>query len=215
MTGSRALLAALLTALPAVAGDLDTPAVAARLQAWLDGTRDLECKFEQELVSSALGAASSESGTLRLIRPGHMRWDYRRPDAKVALLDGDRTSVYLPADRQLVRGRLGGEQGLLGGLLGGNGKVGDLFLASLVATPTQGGKGAYQLRLTPRQEGDAVEAVVLTLRPPAFAIESAEVLDSAGNIVVYRFTDLRRNRGIPLDAFRFAPPEGTEVIDTE
>jgi outer membrane lipoprotein-sorting protein len=41
------------------------------------------------------------------------------------------------------------------------------------------------------------------------------VLDAAGNVVEYRFDDLRRNRGIRVEAFRFEPPKGTEIIDSE
>jgi outer membrane lipoprotein carrier protein len=211
-TARIAVLLATLIALlsPAPASATEAGEIVAGLQRWLDGTRDLECRFTQRLVSGALGEAPEESGTLRIVRPGHMRWDYHEPEAKVALLEGDRTEVYLPADRQLVRGRLGPDRGLLGGILAGDRKVTELFEAAAVATGTG---GSVQLRLTPRAASEDLEAVVLTLRPPTLAIEAADVFDAAGSHLEYRFTGLRRNRGIRVEAFRFTPPRGTEIID--
>lgn len=197
------------------AGELDAAGVAAAIDRWLAGTRDMECRFEQRLVSGALGASGQESGTLKIVRPGRMRWDYTKPEAKIAILEGDRTIVYLPADRQMVRGRLEGSSGLLHALLGGRSHVEDLFDSSLAATPARGGDGAYRLRLVPRDAEGRIEAVTLAARPPAFAIESAEVLDAAGNVIEYRFSGIRRNRGVPASAFRFEPPPGTEIIDSE
>jgi outer membrane lipoprotein-sorting protein len=55
--------------------------------------------------------------------------------------------------------------------------------------------------------------VVLTLRPPAFSIEAAELIDEAGNRTSYVFSGIRRNRGVPEGAFAFEPPPGTEVVD--
>ena len=51
------------------------------------------------------------------------------------------------------------------------------------------------------------------LDPSSFEIETAEVLDAAGNVIRYRFLGLRRNRGVSPAAFHFEPPPGTEIID--
>jgi outer membrane lipoprotein-sorting protein len=59
----------------------------------------------------------------------------------------------------------------------------------------------------------SLEELVLTLRPPQFAIEEVEVLDRAGNRMRYRFSDLRRNRGVEAALFDFEPPPGTEIIE--
>ena len=51
----------------------------------------------------------------------------------------------------------------------------------------------------------------MTTTAPQFAVESAEVLDAAGNRVFYRFFRIRRNRGLSDDLFRFEPEPGTEI----
>ncbi len=183
------------------------------LQAWLDGTRDLECRFEQRLVSSALGAGTRESGRLRLKRPGRLRWDYTDPEPKTAIVEGERTLLYLPEDRQLVRGSLSSEQGLVPSLLIGSGRIVELFEATVLG---DGGSGAagVRVKLVPRSAPDGMEEVILSLRVPGFAIERAEVLDPAGSRMEYVFTRMRRNAGLPDAAFAFEPPPGTEIVES-
>jgi len=193
------------------ARELDAAAVLERIQAWLDGTRDLSGRFVQELESGALGAGLVESGRLYVLRPGRMRWDYEDPERKLALVNGQRTTLYLEEDGEVMLGRLDEDGGLLPTLLAGEGQLADLFSAALVATPRKGGDGAYRIQLEPRVVTDAVEQVVLTVRGPRFAIEQAEVLDSLGNKMVYGFVDLRRNSGVAPALFEFEPPPGARV----
>jgi outer membrane lipoprotein carrier protein len=209
------MLRAWIVALVLVAGApaAEKSQVIAGLQAWLDGTSTLDMRFRQSLVSGALGTTATESGRLYLERPGKMRWNYLDPEKKIALLIGDSTALYLEEERQLTRGRLSGEQGLFPRLLAGRDRVDDLFSASLVATPAAGGRGSYRLRLVPKGEHAATAEVTLTLRPPAFSIEGAELVDETGNRTTFVFSDVRRNRGLPEGLFAFEPPPGTEVVD--
>jgi outer membrane lipoprotein carrier protein len=202
-------------ALVLLAGDAaaEKTTVIAGLQSWLDGTSTLEMRFRQSLVSGALGTTATESGRMYLERPGKLRWDYLEPEKKTALLLGDRTALYLEDERLLSRGRLSGEQGLFPRILAGRERVDALFAATLLATPSAGGSGSYRLRLVPRGDQGALSEVTLTLRPPAFSIEGAELLDEAGNRTSYTFSSVRRNRGLPDGLFAFEPPPGTEVVD--
>jgi len=210
-------LAAVILALALAPGsfgarELDAAAVLERVQSWLDGTRDLQARFEQKLASGALGTGLEESGTVSLLRPGRMRWDYLEPERKVALVEGDETRLYLEEDRQLWKGGLDEAGGLLPLLLSSDERIAELFESSLTATPKRGGEGAYAVKLVPREGNETFRSVVLTVRPPRFAIEAAEVTDGAGNRMQYRFLDLRRNQGLSPSVFHFEPPPGTEVM---
>jgi len=191
--------------------ELDAAGVARRLQAWLDETRDFEARFEQTLASGALGTGLAESGRLYLWRPGRMRWDYLEPERKIALVEGESTWLYLEEDGQLWEGRLE-DDALLATLFAGARPLDAVFEAALLATPRRGGRGAYRLQLVPRTDDESFQHVVLTLRPPEFAIEAADVLDAAGNLMQYRFADLRRNEGLSESVFHFEPPPGTEIV---
>lgn len=212
MFGNRTTLIALgLVLLAASSAQAATPGeVLAGLQGWLDETRELEAGFEQELLSAALGGGVAESGQLFLSRPGRMRWDYLDPEAKVALIVGADTTLYLAEDQQLIRGRLDSETGLLPALLMGEGRLGELFEVELESAQAE--KEEWRLLLTPVGAGEGVEEVRLTLGRGDYAIRTAEVLDPAGNRMLYRFARLRRNRGLPAGIFQFEPPPGTSIL---
>lgn len=184
-------------------------AVLAGLQAWLDDTEDLEGAFRQSLMSGALGSGLEERGRLYVKRPGRMRWDYREPDRKVAIVDGDRTWLFVAEEDQLYLGRLGEHGALLPALMAADRRLSEWFDAELLAPSDD---GVIRLRLTPKGEEESFESVTVGLRPSDHAIESAEVLDAAGNRMLYRFSKMRRNTGVPDGLFAFEPPAGTSIV---
>jgi outer membrane lipoprotein carrier protein len=205
----RGFAAALVVALLSASSALSGSAVEG-LGRWLSGTVDLECRFDQRLVSGALGADARESGVLYVERPGKLRWDYLDPERKTVLVNGDRTVLYVHEDRQWIRGRLSEEQGILPALLAGGRPLGDLFVATEV--DAGGERGKARVKLVPRRAPEGVEEILLTLGERDHAIERAEVRDGAGNRVEYRFSRLKRNRGIDPGLFALEPPPGVEVL---
>ena len=86
----RALLAALLLAAPAApapaapAPDQAATALARKVQAYYEGTRDLEARFEQTYTYAGLGRRQLSSGTLRVKKPGasSMQSSHRGPSRR-------------------------------------------------------------------------------------------------------------------------------------
>jgi outer membrane lipoprotein carrier protein len=209
---SLAVAVALLAAAPVWAAKVSDAEVLERFQLWLDGTRQLEARFEQTLVSGALGAGLAESGRLYILRPGRMRWDYLEPERKVALVLGERTRLYLEEDRQLWEGTLDASETILPALLASGGRIVELFESGPSVTERRGGDGAYRLSLVPRSDDEAFEEVTVSVRPPDYGIAAVEVLDAAGNRMLYEFSGIRRNEELAAGIFDFEPPEGTEVV---
>jgi outer membrane lipoprotein carrier protein len=140
-----------------------------------------------------------------------MRWDYLDPEYKVALVDGDETRLYLEEDRQFWEGRLDPAESLVPILLAGSRPLSEVFRPVRVSGPDRGSR-KYVLRLVPLEGSESFEEVLLGLRPPQFGLEEIEVLDAAGNRVLYRFRDMKRNAGLPAGVFHFEPPPGTEIL---
>ena len=198
-------LGAACTLAPAAEGD----AALAGLQRWLDGTKDLQARFEQSLLSSALGAGPSESGRVFLRRPGRMRWEYTAPESKIAVLVDDRTQLYLAEEKRLHVAQLSKDDAPLAALLAGTQPLSSVFAATPL--PVEGGR--TRLKLVPKSPTSGVQEIVLGLDPKTSAVMRIEVLDQGGNRMGYTFSALKRNAGVPDTLFRLDPPRGTEVVE--
>jgi len=206
-------LALAVSVAPAAAEADDAGQVLRGLQTWLDETRSLSGRFEQELVSGALGGGDADRGRMYVQRPGLMRFEYEDPEPMTAMLVGEETWVYVPDLHQVTRGSLDGETDLFPRLLVGDGRLVEMFRASI---PDDGGRmsrGSVRVRLDPIAADEGFEAVVLTLRASDYAIEQAEVRDGTGSHVIYRFSRMKRNRPLPAGIFDFNPPAGTQIIE--
>jgi outer membrane lipoprotein carrier protein len=60
-----------------------------------NSVRTLELAFEQTYIAPNR-ARRVESGSLRLRKPGRMRWEYTRPDGKLFVSDGSDYWYYSP-----------------------------------------------------------------------------------------------------------------------
>ena len=197
------ILSIWLAAGPCGAGQADD--LLAGFQRWLDGTRDLNGQFEQELLSGAMGTGIEESGRWFVRRPGQLRFDYRRPEVKVAVVNGTDTLLWSEADEYTERGSLDGQNDLLVALLTGERPLDELFEAGIDVQPVR--RGRARLRLVPLVREEAFTELILTLPDGGAGLEEIEVLDAAGNRMLYRFVKLRRNTGVSADLFDFRPPQ--------
>jgi len=205
----KILVALALCALAAAASAEEESPALAGLQRWLDGTKDLQARFEQSLLSSALGAGPSESGRIYLRRPGRMRWEYTTPESKIAVLVDDRTQLYIAEEKRLHVAQLPKDDASLAGLLAGSQPLSALFVAT--SLPDEGGR--TRLKLVPKSPTSAAQEIVLDLDPKTSAVARVELLDQGGNRMAYTFTALKRNAGVPDSLFRLNPPRGTEVVE--
>src|SRR5512137_2339195 len=89
--------AALLLALSA---QPDPAALAQRVQAFYERTRDLDARFTQTYTYAKLGRSQVSSGRVRVKKPGMMRWDYERPTPKTIAVKGKRLVQYEPEENQ-------------------------------------------------------------------------------------------------------------------
>lgn len=179
---------------------------------WMEQTRTLEGRFEQVLLSSALGAGPSEKGRVYLERPGRVRWEYEDPEPKTAMVMDGRTLVYLPADHQLLRGKL--EPGsILPRLLAGGTALREAFELAVVEGETRSDRA--RIALSPRGPSEEVVEAVVTVRTGTGELLEADITDAAGNRMRYRFTGWRRNRALPEGVFSFEPPPGTEIVEVD
>lgn len=195
------------SALPQGAGDPSAEALVRRIEARHRAAASLTAHFIQTYRSGMLGQEIVESGRLALKRPGRMRWDYEKPEKKTFVADGDAFYFYVPEDRQVIVREQGGERGVALTLLSGATPILDEFSAELEESLD----GPVRLRLTPREPDPDVERVWLQADDRGL-IRSIEILDVQANRSYFRFDEIRTDRDLDEDLFRFEIPAGVDVV---
>jgi len=210
--------------LSALAGDapvatpparLAVPAVVERVQKKYDGAADFRASFNQTLTNATFKRRSSSTGEVLLKKPGRMRWNYKTPETKTYVSDGDVLWLYEPEDKQAFKQELKGSQ-LPAALafLTGKGKLADEFDIALAKDPPVGTSRDYVLALSPRQPQAQVKSLLFVVDPDSFFVRETFIVDAQGNTNDILFTDVKINVRLPESTFHFTPPAGVRVVDT-
>jgi outer membrane lipoprotein carrier protein len=183
------------------------------LSAALDSVTGLVASFTQTMESPALPSPQVERGTVYLLRPGRMRFEYDEPRGKLAIADGRRTWLYLPEERQVVVAPIGAAGGRAGVAILLDERI-DLvrdFRIEWGPVPAEG--GAPPLKLTPRTRAADYESLLVST-DPEHLVRTLAVVDALGGRVTYRFTHTRRQDSLDPALFRFVVPSGVEVQES-
>jgi len=193
----------------------DARQVAATIDARYNGMKSLRADFTE--VYSGAGLQRIESGTLWIKKPGKMRWDYASPQKKLFVTDGSTAWFYVPGERQARRTplrRLDDLRSPLRYLLGRtklNKELRGLSLAPDVRPKTA---GDVVLRGVPAGMEDRVSQVLLESDGQGFLRRIVmEELD--GSRTEFRLDNQRENTAINDGEFRFSPPPGVEVLQSD
>ncbi len=158
-----------------------------------------------------MGMSRTESGTLLLLKPGRMRWDYSSPAGKLFLLDGKYAWFYSKGDPQVQRiaaSKLDDLRSPLRFLLGHTQLAKEMD--NLVLAPAPG--GAFMLTGQPKGQEKRVRRVTLTVTADG-SITGIEVEEIDGALTRFSFTDEQTNAPVAADMFQFNPPAGVPVVD--
>src|SRR5271157_1165992 len=158
-----------------------------------------------------MGIRRTESGTLLLLKPGRMRWEYSAPPGKLFLLDGKYASFYSRGDSQVQRipaKELDDLRSPLRFLLGHTELEKELTNLTLAGAPN----GRFTLTGQPKGQQERVSRVTLTVTAGG-VIAGIEIEETDGALTRFTFTGEVPNAPVPADAFHFTPPPGVPVVD--
>jgi outer membrane lipoprotein carrier protein len=158
-----------------------------------------------------LGMSRSESGTLLLLKPGRMKWDYSSPAGKLFLLDGKYAWFWSRGSAQVQRipaKELDDLRSPLRFLLGHT-EVEKEF-DNLRVSP--GPEGQFTLIGVPKGQQNRVRRVSFNITRVG-AITAIEVEETDGAMTRFIFTGEEPNAAIPESTFHFTPPAGIPVVD--
>jgi len=158
-----------------------------------------------------LGMNRTESGTLLLLKPGRMRWDYSQPAGKLFLLDGKYAWFYSHGDPQVQRvqaKQLDDLRSPLRFLLGHTELEKELSGLTLAAKPN----GLFTLTGQPKGQERRVSRLTLTVTADG-TIRGIEVEETDGALTRFTFTGEAPNAPVAPETFRFIAPAGVPVVD--
>lgn len=153
-----------------------------------------------------------ERGTLSLLRPQKMRWDYREPEGKLLVGDGDLLHMYNPRANQVrpVRldetGDLRAPLSFLLGRLNFRRQFRNLRFEVIGGVKTIVGDG--------RRGKDPYDRVEFSYDPETLDLKRLRVIGRDGTYTTtFAFADEERNVRLDESLFVFVPPAGAEVLD--
>jgi outer membrane lipoprotein carrier protein len=173
--------------------------------------RSLRAGFTE--TYDGMGLHRSESGTLLLLKPGRMRWDYTSPAGKLFLIDGKYAWSYTRGASQVQRiaaKQLDDLRSPLSFLLGHT-KL-EKELENLQVSP--GTHGDYLLTGQPKGQQNRIRQVRLAVTATG-TITALEIEEQDGAMTRFLFSNEEPNAAAPDSAFRFVPPEGVPVVDVK
>lgn len=189
--------------------------VAEKVRAACAGMKDLSAEFQQTATNRSLGQVQEASGLLLLKRPGKMRWEYQKPDARLYVTDGKTLWAHNPTDRQVVVQEV--ETAFTSRLplafLAGDCQLRNNFQISLMEhAGTRTAPDVALLDLRPKQVEAGIGRMVLEVALKTGLVEKATLFDAAGNTTVIALRNIKVNTGLRDPQFSFSPPPGTTVV---
>jgi outer membrane lipoprotein carrier protein len=188
--------------------------IARGVQERYDGVRDFSAGFVHTYEGGVLRRAATERGTVRIKKPGMMRWEYTTPEKKTFVSDGSQIYSYIPADRQVIVSPMPKtDQATTAALfLTGKGNLTRDFEVSPAPLPAGAPAGTLALKLTPRQAERDYDALTLVVDAKTLQIRMLMAADRQGGTSIFSFSDIKENTGIADNVFNFRIPRGADVI---
>jgi outer membrane lipoprotein carrier protein len=188
--------------------------IASRVDRRYNHLNTLKAQF-QEIYTGA-GLARNESGELWLQKPGKMRWQYEQPTPKLFIVDGKNAFFYVPSEQQARRmpaKKLDDFRSPIRYLLGRT-KLQQEFPKLTVSSEAPKQPGNAVLEGVPKGMEDRVQRVLLEISP-ADQIVRIYIEELDGSTTEFAFRDIQENISVKSDLFRFSPPKGVEIVDSQ
>jgi outer membrane lipoprotein carrier protein len=189
--------------------ELSAHELAQRVDRHYDQLHSLKAGFVESYAG--LGVQRTESGTLLLLKPGRMKWDYSSPAGKIFLLNGKYAWFYTKGDAQVQRipaKELDDLRSPLRFLLGHTELEKEMDSLTLASAAN----GEFTLTGPPKGQEQRVTRLTLTVTAEGL-ITGIEVEETDGAITRFAFTGEQPNAPIPAGAFDFTAPMGVPVVD--
>lgn len=180
------------TAAAATAPDAST--TVDNVQKFYAGIKQVTAQFRQTVTNVTFGQTKYSDGTVWLMKPGKMRWDYveskkgKTQVEKSFISNGKYLYVVEHGNKQVVKKNL--ENDLMPvavTFLYGKGDLKAEFNAEVDKTGKYGAKGDIVLKMTPKKPSAQYKNLYLVVAPDNFRVKQSVIIDSSNNTNQFQF----------------------------
>ncbi|MBV8361133.1 MAG: outer membrane lipoprotein chaperone LolA [Deltaproteobacteria bacterium] len=181
-----------------------------RVQQHYQETKSFSAKFDETITRTG-AAPLYRSGMIYYEKPGKLRWEFEGSQPETIVSDGKTIYDYDPALNQVVETPLAqaSRSNAAAAFLLGVGNVKRDFQAEAVMAP--GSSGLVHVALTPKQEGQRIEAGI---DRKTYNIATLSIGDAMGNRTNLSFSNIELNRPLRASQFTFTPPDGADIVSS-
>ena len=183
------------------------------VQAFYDGTGDLEAKFKQTYWNPTYGEAKKTSGKLKLKKPGKMVWDYKDGQDADYYANGDTLWMVEHDTRQVIKTSVAGNSEVnaaLKFLFGGEQLTREFKVRYAKANKLEryGDADHYVLELKPKAKNKHYKGLVLMVHATTGRVDSFVVYNTDDSSNYFQLRGIKTNVGISDKLFDFKLPSG-------
>ena len=170
-----------------------------------------EADFTQRSYVKMMNQTHSVKGTVKIKKPGKMKWVYGAPDTQILISDGKNLWLYVPEEEQATKVPVESiySSNTPALFLAGKGKLTRSFNVESVSQENQN----ILVTLVPKNEDQGLARLILHADKKNYQITGSTVYDKLGNKTEIRFSRIRINREIPEEQFQLKTPPGVEILD--
>ncbi len=170
-----------------------------------------EADFTQRSYVKMMNQTQSIKGTVKIKKPGKMKWVYGAPDTQILISDGKNLWLYVPEEEQATKVPVESiySSNTPALFLAGKGKLTRSFNVESVSQENQN----ILVTLVPKNEDQGLARLILHADKKNYQITGSTVYDKLGNKTEIRFSRIRINREIPEEQFQLKTPPGVEILD--
>ncbi len=193
----------------------DLPGVVKQIERHYRSIKTLRAEFVERWSDSPT-SVRLESGIVSFRRPREMRWEYREPQSKLFVSDGQTVYFYVPADQVVRRSLLRESADWRAPLawLAGSVRLEKIFSKIEWAPSPRVVQGPPRraLRGLPRSPDDGYREAILEFND-RYQLTRLLIRDTVGREVEFRFGTWEENSPLRAEEFRFVVPPGVAVVD--
>jgi outer membrane lipoprotein carrier protein len=205
------LLAVFVTSV-ACAQDMTPTEVLEKIQKRYSSLDDASAKFSEKVSFKYAKIEQSFTGTVKMKKGNKYRIESQQ---QTLVTDGKTVWLYTPAQKQVLIDTykndphsFSPERMLLG--------LPKNFQATLLNEDATIAGASYVLKLAPKTNTESTKlfkSMKVWVAEKDWSIRKIEYIDLNETTTVYVLTALQFDTGVPDDAFKFAPPANTDVVD--